>query len=69
MSKEVLLTTTNKDLLTRDTNEVAPVVKPAEKPDNPKLGILYFCLSGFIFCINFMCGKVIYEHHPSLGAT
>jgi drug/metabolite transporter (DMT)-like permease len=69
MSKEVLISK-NIDLLTRDTDQLAPEeTKPTEKPDNPRLGILYFCLSGFIFCLNFMCGKVLYEHHPDLSTT
>jgi hypothetical protein len=52
------------------TNELATETeKPTEKVENPKLGISYFCLAGFIFCINFMFGKVLYEHHPGLGAT
>ena len=69
MSKEVLISK-NLDLLTRDTTEPAKDAKKSSvKPDNPKLGIAYFCLSGFIFCLNFMCGKVLYEHHPDLGAT
>ena len=69
MSKEVLISK-NLDLLTRDTNEpLKEGKKSVVKPDNPKLGIAYFCLSGFIFCLNFMCGKVLYEHHPDLGAT
>lgn len=69
MSKEVLISK-NIDLLTRDTNEQHKVAaKQVGKADNPRLGIAYFCLSGFIFCLNFMCGKVLYEHHPDLGAT
>ena len=44
-------------------------MKAEEKKDNPRLGIFYYCLSGFVFCINFMFGKVLYEHHPGLGAT
>ena len=31
MSKEVLLKPNNTDLLTRETNEIASVAKPAEK--------------------------------------
>lgn len=33
------------------------------------MGTLYFCLSGFVFCLNFMCGKIIYDRHPDLGAN
>ena len=37
--------------------------------DNPRLGTLYWCLSGFVFCLNFMCGKVLYERHPDLSTN
>lgn len=37
--------------------------------ENPKLGILYFCLSGSVFCINFMLTKILYENHPELVVT
>ena len=69
MSKEVLISK-NTDLPTSGPNEnpMEPE-KPTEKPDNPKLGIAYFCLAGVIFCLNFMCGKLLYENHPGLGAT
>lgn len=49
--------------------DVTQVKKQIEKPDNPPLGIFYFCLSGFIFCLNFLCGKVLFEHHPDLGSS
>ena len=69
MSKEVLISKTA-DLVNNETKEQpAEAEKHVEKPDNPKLGIAYFCLAGAIFCINFMFGKVLYEHHPGLGAT
>ena len=69
MSKEVLISK-DANFLTKTTNELATETeKPTEKVENPKLGISYFCLAGFIFCINFMFGKVLYEHHPGLGAT
>jgi hypothetical protein len=69
MSKEVLISKTA-DLVNDETKEQpAEAEKNVEKPDNPKLGIAYFCLAGAIFCINFMFGKVLYEHHPGLGAT
>jgi hypothetical protein len=70
MSKEPLIESKNLALLTRDTNEKPKeTAKKIAKPDNPKLGITYFCLSGFVFCLNFLCGKVLYEHHSDLGAT
>lgn len=67
MSKEVLLKPSNLDLLTRNTDSIVQIKK--EKADNPRLGILYFSLSGFVFCINFMFGKVLYENHAELGAN
>ena len=69
MSKEVLLSKSVDPINTKTNNELNNGEKPAERPDNPKLGIAYFCLAGAIFCFNFMFGKVLYEHHPSLGAT
>ncbi len=59
MPREVLLL--NRDENVIDANEQA---LPLEEPENPKLGILYFCLSGFVFSINFMLTKVLYENHP-----
>jgi hypothetical protein len=66
MSKEVLLNKQVQELT--ETNENQPP-KPVEKVENKNLGIIYWCLSGFIFCLNFLCGKVLYEHHSDLGAT
>jgi hypothetical protein len=69
MSKEVLISKTT-DLVNNETKvDPAANEKHTEKADNPKLGIAYFCLAGAIFCLNFLFGKVLYEHHPTLGAT
>jgi len=38
------------------------------KLDNPKLGITYKILSGFVICINLLCMKVLYEYHPELSS-
>jgi hypothetical protein len=69
MSKEVLISKTT-NLPTDETKLDPPTNEEhTEKADNPKLGIAFFCLAGAIFCINFMLGKLLYEHHPTLGAT
>jgi len=31
-------------------------------PDNPTLGITYFLVAGFFFCLNFTCGKILYTN-------
>jgi hypothetical protein len=38
----------------------------ATSPDNPPLGIAYFLIAGFFFCLNFTCGKILYTSQPSL---
>ena len=34
--------------------------------DNPTLGIAYFLIAGFFFCLNFTCGKILYTSQPNL---
>lgn len=39
-----------------------------ERVENPKLGIIFFILSGFFLCLNATFVKVLYETHPEMTA-
>lgn len=41
----------------------------AEIKDNPKLGIIYYCMAGVMVSINLMSSKVLYENHPELSGS
>ena len=56
MSNESLLTPNPK---TKQTN--------ANKPDNPRLGIIFYLLSGAIICINLLSSKLLYERNSELN--
>ena len=51
-----------------DEKELKAEVKDAPKKDNPKLGILFFILSGVSFAFNFILAKVIYETKPETSS-
>jgi hypothetical protein len=46
----------------------SPLLPPAERVDNPGLGVTYWCVSGFVYCLNFLAAKLIYQNHPTLDS-
>ena len=54
----------NSALLQKLTPEEGNKADSAPKKDNPKLGILFFILSGISFAFNFIFAKIIYENKP-----
>ena len=57
----------NQALVPSDTQTAHEPTKENKAPnkDNPKLGILFFILSGLSFAFNFIFAKVIYENKPA----
>jgi len=71
MSKEILLKQDVKkvDSLNNDEHDEQAVTPVTKVDETPAIGKIFFILSGVIFCLNFMCGKILYDHHPSLNAN
>ena len=49
--------------------EAPLLAKPAEtKKNNTAKGIFFWCLSGSIFCLNFLCGKLLFNNHGDMDS-